>query len=160
PDSKFTPQQWLKFDYRSRWGSDEFENNIPAGTTFPPEWQNAADRKEAWLTVQSNLLQWKEREKHRRELLENASRPEGPVWESPPQVGKPLKFDYKLTNLNKAHNLPSGSLGAQPELWINVALIDPDGKVAWESGYVDSYGDVADVESRDVRARKIPFDQQ
>ena len=66
----------------------------------------------------------------------------------------------KLTNLNKGHNLPSGSLGAQPELWLDVALIDPDGKRVWESGYVDQYGDFADLQSRDVRDRKIAFDSQ
>jgi hypothetical protein len=93
-------------------------------------------------------------------LLEGGSKLDGPFFKDRPQVGKPFSFDYKLTNLNKGHNLPSGSLGAQPELWLNVALSDPDGKVIWESGYVDSFGDVADQQSRDVRARKIPFDDQ
>ena len=26
--SRFTPQQWLKFDYRAEWGSDEFESKV------------------------------------------------------------------------------------------------------------------------------------
>ncbi|MEL0114640.1 MAG: hypothetical protein VW835_23150, partial [Rickettsiales bacterium] len=55
---------------------------------------------------------------------------------------------------------PSGSLGAQPELWLNVALIDPDGKNIWESGYVDSNGDFADVHSLDYAEGKIAFDSQ
>ena len=84
----FTPQQWLTFDYRAKWGSDEFENKVAADFKFPPEWQNAADRKEAWQMVQANLGQWKEREKHRRELLENAAKLEGPFWESAPHVGQ------------------------------------------------------------------------
>jgi nitrate/TMAO reductase-like tetraheme cytochrome c subunit len=159
-DSPWTPQQWLKFDYRAKWGSDEFERSIPSGYPFPDEWKNPADRKKAWEIVQANTGLWHEREKHRHELLENGSRLDGPFFETPPQVRKTFRFNYKLTNLNKGHNLPSGSLGAQPELWIDVALIDPDGKVAWESGDVDSYGDVRDVESRDVRARKVPFDDQ
>jgi hypothetical protein len=162
-NSPFTPQQWLAFDYRKEWGSDAFENKVaasPGSYTFPADWQNADKRKEAWKIVQENLAKWREREQGRRELLENAAKLEGPFFETRPEVGKTFKFNYKLTNLNKGHNLPSGSLGAQPELWVDVALIDPDGKVAWESGYVDSYGDVADVESLDVRARKIKFDDQ
>ena len=159
-ESPFTPQQWLKFDYRAGWGSEEFENKAAANTSFPPEWQKPDDRKAAWRTVQANLARWEDRKKMRLQLLENGSRLDGPFFESRLEAGKPLSFKYKLTNLNKGHNLPSGSLGAQPELWLNVALIDPDGKRIWESGYVDSYGDVADLQSRDVRDRKVPFDDQ
>jgi nitrate/TMAO reductase-like tetraheme cytochrome c subunit len=159
-ESPFTPQQWLKFDYRAKWGSEEFENKVAADYKFPPEWQKPADRKAAWSTVQANLARWNDRKKMRLELLENGSRLDGPFFDGRLEAGKPLSFKYKLTNLNKGHNLPSGSLGAQPELWLNVALTDPDGKRIWESGYVDSYGDVADLQSRDVRDRKLPFDDQ
>ncbi len=170
-ESRFTPQQWLKFDYRAKWGSDEFENNVAADYKFPPEWQNAADRKEAWTVVQANLARWEDRKTSRIKLLENGSKLDGPFFNGSPQAGRDFSFQYKLTNLNKGHNLPSGSLGAQPELWLDVALIDPDGKRIWESGYVDSHGDVADLQSHDVRERKIstqdpfkgqplPFDKQ
>jgi nitrate/TMAO reductase-like tetraheme cytochrome c subunit len=169
--SRFTPQQWLKFDYRAKWGSDEFEKNVPASVSFPPEWQNAADRKEAWGVVVTNLARWEDRKKARIELLELGSKLDGPFFTSALKANRDLSFDYKLTNLNKGHNLPSGSLGAQPELWLNVVLTDPDGKRVWESGYVDSRGDFADLQSRDVRERKIsdqdpfkgkplPFDAQ
>jgi nitrate/TMAO reductase-like tetraheme cytochrome c subunit len=170
-ESRFTPQQWLKFDYRAKWGDDEFERNVPASYPFPPEWQNAVDRKEAWTVVQANLARWEERKASRIQLLEHGSRLDGPFFTSTLQAEKDLSFQYRLTNLNKGHNLPSGSLGAQPELWLNVALIDPDGKRIWESGYVDSHGDVADLQSHDFRERKIsnedpfkgkplPFDEQ
>lgn len=160
----FTPQQWLTFDYRCRWGSDEFEKNLAAASDhckkIPAEWQNPADRKEAWATVVSNLEKWSARKEKRLRLLENASRLDGPFFNGTPQSGQDFSFDYKLTNLNRGHNLPSGSLGAQPELWLNVALIDPDGKRIWESGYLDAYGDFADLQSRGVRERKVPFDDQ
>jgi nitrate/TMAO reductase-like tetraheme cytochrome c subunit len=158
-ESPFTPQQWLKFDYRARWGSDEFERNVPA-TSFPPEWQNPADRKKAWVIVQENLGRWKEREEMRLKLMEGASRLDGPFWDKPPAIGKTFSFTYKLTNLNKGHNLPSGSLGAQPELWLNVVLIDPDGQRVWESGYVDKDGDLADLQSIEVGDGKLPHDNQ
>jgi hypothetical protein len=158
-ESPFTPQQWLKFDYRAKWGSEAFES-APAGT-FPPEWQNPADRRKAWTIVQENLKRWDDRKQMRLQLLENGSRLDGPFFDGTPTANKTLSFNYKLTNLNRGHNLPSGSLGAQPELWLNVALIGPDGgKPIWESGYLDQYGDMADMQSRDVRERKIPFDAQ
>jgi len=159
-ESAFTPEQWLKFDWRAGWGSDDFESKVAAGTKFPPEWQNPADRKQAWKKVQENLGWWKYREEQRKRLLEQGSKLDGPFFKSPPQTGKTLSFEYRITNLNKGHNLPSGSLGAQPELWVNVALSGPDGKVIWESGYVDKNGDFADFQSEGVQKGEIPFDSQ
>ncbi len=159
-ESPFTPQQWLTFDYRAKWGSDEFESNVPASTTFPAEWQNAADRRKAWAIVQENFLAWKDRERQRYKLMEGASRLDGPFFDKPPEAGKDFSFTYKLSNLNPGHNLPSGSLGAQPELWLNVVLVDPDGKRVWESGYVDSHGDLADLQSVEVGDKTIKHDNQ
>jgi hypothetical protein len=92
--------------------------------------------------------------------MENSSDVKGPYVQGAPQVGKALAFSYKIKNTNTGHNLPSGSLGAQPQLWVNVALIDPDGKNVWESGYVDSNGDMANLHSLDVAAGRIKTDQQ
>ena len=65
-----------------------------------------------------------------------------------------------MTNINPGHNLPSGSLGAQPEMWLNVVLMDPDGNNVWETGYVDSHGDMADLHSLDIAAGLIEHDDQ
>jgi hypothetical protein len=92
--------------------------------------------------------------------MENGSKLEGPFFEAKPRPGQSLAFKYRIRNTNPGHNLPSGSLGAQPEIWLNVALIGPDGRRLWESGYVDSHGDMADLHSLDVRAGKIPHDDQ
>jgi nitrate/TMAO reductase-like tetraheme cytochrome c subunit len=162
-DSRFTAEQWLKFDWRANWGKDDFEAKVaadPDAYKFPPDWQKPADRKEAWGIVQTNLEAWRGRLKKRLKLLANGSRLDGPFFVGKPEVGKSFAFHYKLKNLNTGHNLPSGSLGAQPELWLNVALIDPDGKVIWESGDLDSNGDVRDLQSADVRTHKLPLDAQ
>jgi nitrate/TMAO reductase-like tetraheme cytochrome c subunit len=162
-ESPFTPQQWLTFDWRAGWGSDDFENKVagaPSSVKFPPEWQNPTDRRNAWKIVQENLVAWRDREQQRLKLMERASRLDGPFFDSGPTVGKTFSFHYILKNLNTGHNLPSGSLGAQPELWLNVVLIDPDGKNVWESGYVDKNGDVADLQSQEVGDRTIEPDYQ
>ena len=162
-DSPFTPQQWLTFEWRANWGKDEFEAKVaadPDSYKFPPEWQKAADRKAAWSRVQTNLEAWRVRLKKRQQILTNGSRLDGPLFVSRPEVGKPLAFHYQLTNLNKGHNLPSGSLGAQPEAWLNVALVDPDGQIVWESGDLDGNGDLRDLQSFEVRSGKILLDSQ
>jgi len=43
---------------------------------------------------------------------------------------------------------------------LNVALTNPEGVTVWESGYVDSYGDMADMHSLDVSSGKIEADEQ
>jgi hypothetical protein len=92
--------------------------------------------------------------------MENGSKLDGPFFADTPCVEQPLNFRYCLTNTSTGHNMPSGSLGAQPQLWMNVVLIDPNGLRIWETGYLDSNGDLADNHSLDVLARRIPLDTQ
>jgi hypothetical protein len=164
PDAeKWSVETWLKFDYRAGWGTDEFEDKVFKGEmkpTFPAEWASADDRTQARLVIESNMKKIQEKSQLRAVLLEGSSKLDGPFIKGTPRAGKALKFTYTITNLNPGHNMPSGSLGAQPEIWLNVALIDPDGKNVWESGYVDSNGDFADNHSLDVRTGKLKADQQ
>ncbi|MEW5863691.1 MAG: multiheme c-type cytochrome [Pseudomonadota bacterium] len=159
----WTVEKWLKFDYRAKWGSEEFEQAVEAGkikVRFPEEWSDAEERKKAWAVVEDNLKLLQKKKDLRRRVMENSTRIDGPFFAAEPKLGQPLRFSYRVTNTNPGHNLPSGSLGAQPELWLNVALVDPDGKRVWESGYVDSIGDMADLHSLDVRAGRIRHDDQ
>ncbi len=160
---EWTVERWLKFDYRAKWGSDEFEEKVESGKLklkFPEEWADVEDRKKAWSVVEDNLKLLEQKKEQRRQVMENGSRVDGPYFAAEAKAGQALRFSYKVTNTDPGHNLPSGSLGAQPELWLNVALIGPDGKRVWESGYVDSNGDMADLHSLDVRPGKIPHDGQ
>jgi hypothetical protein len=130
------------------------------GVNFPGAWNDPGDREEAWEIVQQNRKSLDEKKELRRQVMENGSKIDGPFFTSELQVGEGLSFEYVITNTDDGHNLPSGSLGAQPEIWFNVALIDPDGKNVWESGYVDSNGDFADLHSLDLAAGKIKHDDQ
>ena len=65
-----------------------------------------------------------------------------------------------LHNTNPGHNMPSGSLGAQPEIWLNVALTAPDGKNVWESGYTDANGDMATSTPRKSARATSPLTTQ
>ncbi len=155
--------QWLKFDYRAGWGTDAFENRLTAAqarTGFPDEWKEPDDRFDARAIIAANLAKLEKKRALRKEVMENGSHIDGPFFKGDPQANRTLAFSYKVSNTNPGHNMPSGSLGAQPELWLNVALIDPTGKRVWESGYVDSHGDMADEHSLDVRAGKVPYDKQ
>ena len=155
--------QWLEFDWRAGWGTDAFEDALAAGAiyaSFPPTWQNVDDRYDARQIIDENLRLLAEKKHSRKVLMENGSQVEGPFFATQRRLGKPLRFHYVVTNTNSGHNMPSGSLGAQPQIWLNVVLTAPDGSHAWESGYVDSQGDLADLHSLDVAAGRIPHDHQ
>lgn len=237
PDAEnWSMQEWLKFDYRAGWGTEDFEDTIGdiaeifetvdeameslaggddsargdlaeqygelrkllaerkeprvvnalaaykkavdgkadakqtaaavdmlkavLGVNFPEVWADAGDREDANEVIQANIEALEEKRELRRQVMENGSRVDGPFFNGTPKSGDSLSFYYTITNTDDGHNLPSGSLGAQPEIWFNVALIDPDGKRVWESGYVDSNGDFADIHSLDLAAGKIEFDDQ
>ena len=165
PDAdRWTVNEWLQFDWRSGWGTDRFEDAVAEGKIrpyFPPIWREADDRYDAREIVDANLKKLAYKKDVRRQLYENSSRIDGPYFNKKERrVGQSLKFHYCVTSLNSGHNMPSGSLGAQPQLWLNVVLIDPDGNRIWESGYLDSIGDLADLQSFDVQARKVPLDKQ
>lgn len=164
PDAhQFPLETWLKFDYRAGWGEPGFEEKVgkkEVTVSFPKEWESEIDREEARRIVDENLELLKQKRELRRQVMENGSKIEGPFFTETPRAGRRLRFHYKVTNTNPGHNLPSGSLGAQPELWLNVALLDPSGKNIWESGYVDSHGDMADLHSLDLAAGKIKRDPQ
>ena len=159
----FGIKDWLQFDWRAGWGTTEFEDKVADGEIkidFPKRWADPLDREDARQIIEENLAKLDERDKLRKQVMENSSRVDGPYIKGDKKVGKDLAFSYKIKNTNTGHNLPSGSLGAQPQLWVNVALVDPDGKNIWESGYVDSNGDMANLHSLDVAAGRIKTDQQ
>jgi hypothetical protein len=156
-------EQWLEFDYRAGWGTEEFEERVDSGeidVAFPEAWEDPIDREEARAVIEANIEKLDEKRRLRQVAMENGSRIDGPFFEGTPAVGRALEFSYRVTNTNPGHNLPSGSLGAQPEIWLNVALIDPEGRNVFESGYLDSHGDMADLHSLDVLAGKVPHDDQ
>ncbi len=157
----FTVDRWMQFDWRAGWGADEFEQNVAAGKVsekFPDAWKDANDRRTARKLVDENREALAKRNEKRRYLMEHASRIDGPFFDSSLGSGEDLKFHYDVNNIADGHNFPSGSLGAQPEIWLDVALIAPDGKNIWESGFTDSHGDMADLHSKDVLAGVIPHD--
>src|SRR3990170_1369537 len=159
----FSIKEWLQFDWRAGWGTTEFEDKVADGeikVDFPKGWADPLDREDARQIIEENLAKLDERDAIRKQGMENSSHVDGPYIKGEKKGGKDLAFSYKIKNTNTGHNLPSGSLGAQPQLWVNVALVDPDGKNIWESGYVDSNGDMANLHSLDVAAGRIKTDQQ
>ncbi len=160
---RWSPDAWLLFDHRQGWGTEVFERGLANGQfhmQFPEPWRNAQERRDARKVLDENqkLLDYKRQTAQ--QIIENGSKIDGPFFSGQPVAGKALNFSFVVSNLSEGHNMPSGSLGAQPQLWLNVALIGPTGERLWESGDLDSNGDLRDLHSLDVRAKRIPIDLQ
>jgi hypothetical protein len=160
---RWSMRDWLTFDWRAGWGTDAFEDAVEDGAVtvqFPDVWKESDDRYDARDVIDENLKKKHLKNQLRAQVMENGSRINGPFFTKPRARGQDLEFNYIVTNTNEGHNLPTGSLGAQPQLWANVALINPRGERVWESGYLDRLGDLADIHSEDVRHKRIPYDWQ
>ncbi len=161
--NRWTMQEWLAFDWRAGWGTEEFEDRVADGlvqVNFPPVWAESDDRYDAREIIEDNLKKLNHKRDIRREVMENGSHVDGPFFDSPLCRGQDVNLHYVITNTNEGHNLLTASLGAQPQFWANVVLVGPDGRRVWESGYTDSYGDLANIHSADVRHGRAPFDWQ
>ena len=160
PDAnQYTPREWLAFDYRAGWGTDAFEHSVQPGTYFPPPWDTVDDRRDGRRIIDANLKKLQEKRASAVITMEAALDVKGPIFYHTPRAGQPMKVGYRVSNKSEGHNLPSGSLGAQPQLWLNVVLINPEGKRVWESGYLDHHADLADMNSVDVAEGRVPRDK-
>ncbi len=148
-------EDWLTFDWRSGWGTEAFEKSLPQtlgpNPQFPPAWQLAEDRRDARKIVEANQKLVDVKRANASAVLENSSRIDGPIFSKAATRGEDLPLEFIVTNTSEGHNMPSGSLGAQPQLWLNVVLIAPDGRRVWETGHLDANGDMLDNHSLMVR---------
>lgn len=156
---KYSPRQWLTFDDRAGWGTEAFEKSVPPGFFFPEPWTERDDRIEARRIIDENINKVHYKRGMSALTLEAAAKVSKPIFRNTPKAGTPLKFAYRVDNASDGHNLPTGSLGAQPQLWLNTVLIDPTGRRVWESGYLDTNADLADMHSVDVALGRVPRDK-
>lgn len=160
---RWTSAQWLEFDWRSDWGSDAFEKAVAAKQIlvgFPKTWDSSDERRDARKVLDDNLKLLSIKKASSIAVMEAGTHLDGPQFDTLPRVGNDLNFSYRVSNVSEGHNSPSGSLGAQPQLWLNVVLTGPAGNWLWESGYLDGNGDLANQHSLQVTQRLIPPDRQ
>ena len=156
---QYTMREWLEFDDRAGWGTEEFERHVTGEMHFPEPWDTTDDRRDARKIIDANLEKMDQKRSSAIMTLEAGLGIKGPIINESPRTGRPLTIAYRVSNISDGHNLPTGSLGAQPQLWLNVVLINPDGKRVWESGYLDRNADLADMHSVEVAKGRIPRDK-
>ncbi len=104
-----------------------------------------------------NRRQLKIATEKRYELLRNA----GEIAVSAPQsadCGEKVRINVAVTSKVAGHNFPTG-FSAERQLWVEIAVVDPDGRTVFHSGNFDPNGDLLDGHSHYVEAGKLVPDK-
>lgn len=151
-------RDWLQFDHKAGWGTDEFEDNLPEDYEFPDRWRSIDDRYDARLIMerQFKLLDWaktKRMEVLRKGYLLNR------VELVSASAKRGIKFEVDIKNGTNGHNVPTG-FDAERLVWLQVTVSDEAGNVVFKSGDLDPNGDLRDTHSLYVHDNLLPLDKQ
>jgi len=152
-----TIREWLSFDYKAGWGTEEFEREVPEGYEFPPRWSSLDDRYDARAIVDANLKLLDEIAEERRKILKIGYQLGEPVVERAKPDG--IRFRVPVHNGTTAHNVPTG-LDNERMVFLRVTLSDAQGRIVFQSGDPDPDGDLRDQHSTWVHNGDIPMDTQ
>ncbi len=152
-----TIREWLVFDWKAGWGTDEFEDEVDDDYEFPERWESVDDRYDAREIIKDNLVLLKEIEQERLKLLKNGYVLGDINVEKHNRKG--ITFSVEVKNGTDGHNVPTG-FDAERLVWLYVTVLDADGKVLKQSGDLDPNGDVRDLHSAYVHNRELPQDKE
>ena len=151
-----TISEWLQFNWKKGWGTDEFEDSIDDDHPFPEKWESYDDRFDAREIIEQQLELLGEAQTAREELM-RAAFLLGDLKVT--KAGKSgLDFRIQVKNGTDGHNVPTG-FDAERLIWLYVRVFDQDGKVVFQSGDLDPNGDVRDLHSTYVHNGELPLDK-
>lgn len=150
-----TMREWLTFDVEAGWGTDAFERSVSSDHEFPERWAFADDRYDAREILEENLALMDEVVEQRLAVLRAGYQlGEVRVRESGPGG---IAFDVQVRNGTDGHSVPTG-FDAERLVFLQVDVVDADGRVVYQSGDRDPNGDVRDSHSLYVHSGELPRD--
>lgn len=148
-------REWLTFDDKAGWGTEEFEKKAPKDYKFPPCWTSADARYAARAILNSQYELLAEAQKQRLILLRQGYQLGDLVVERADAKG--LAFKIQVKNGTDGHDVPTG-FDAERISYLQVFVTNSAGKLVFKSGDLDPNGDVRDINSAYVRASELPLD--
>lgn len=152
-----TMREWLQFDYKAGWGTEQFERSLPDGYSFPATWESQARRFRAADILRDQF-----------ELLDEASRQRHQVLSAGYKLGDVIldraghdgiHFRVNVYNGTDGHSVPTG-FDAERLVFLRVSVWDRNGRLVFVSGDLDPNGDVRDSHSIYVHNGELPIDRQ
>jgi hypothetical protein len=150
-----TMREWLTFDWKAGWGTDEFEKTVSKDYKFPPRWNSADDRYDARAILNDQFKLLREIHEQRVALLRAGYKLGDLVVKRADEKG--LRFAVEVKNGMDGHNTPTG-FDAERLVYLQVLVSDPQGKVVFKSGDLDPNGDVRNLHSSYVHHGDLPLD--
>ncbi|MDJ0841585.1 MAG: multiheme c-type cytochrome [Acidobacteriota bacterium] len=151
-----TIREWLTFDWKAGWGTDDFEKTVTPGTEFPERWRSADDRYDARDILTDNLALLDEANVARKQVLQ-AGYQFGKITHKLDRRG--LKLNVEVRNATNGHGVPTG-FDAERLVFLQVFVFDKNGNRVFASGDLDPNGDVRDSHSLYVHNGELPLDKQ
>ena len=151
-----TKKEWITFDYKAGWGTDDFEFMVEDESQFPERWQDASDRYEARDYIDKNLETLRQVAEQRLTLFRNGYA----LSEISAKFnGSDINFSVEVGNSTYGHSVPTGA-DAERLVYLRVRVIDGGGQTIYLSGDTDPNGDLRDIHSSYVHAGEVPRDEQ
>lgn len=150
-----TMNEWLDFDYKAGWGTDDFEDLLDDSFQFPDRWASASDRFEAREVIDENLARLQNVAEQRKTLLQRGYQLGNVQVKQADEDG--IKFRVEFKNGTDGHNVPTGFDGERV-VFLRVSVKDNNGQEVFTSGDLDPNGDLRDLHSRYVHDGKLPLD--
>jgi hypothetical protein len=152
-----TIRQWLDFDHRAGWGTDDFEIELPDDYEFPEHWRSADDRYDARDIIEENARLLEEAHRDRKKILQVAYRlGEIVIEKADPKKG--IVFKVEVRNGTDGHGVPTG-FDAERLVFLRVTVADSAGRAIFRSGDLDPNGDVRDSHSLYVHNGELARDK-
>ncbi len=149
-----TMSEWIDFEWRAGWGTDDYEDTVGYEVEFPDRWVEAADRYDARAILDENLERLAGMSEARRAILKRGYL----LGALESDWGRDaVEIRVEVASGTDGHNVPTG-FSAERLVWLHAVVRDVDGKVLFESGDLDPNGDLRDGHSRYVRAGMLPHD--
>ena len=152
-----TIREWLTFDHKAGWGTDQFEDSVADDFEFPERWRSADDRYDARDILRENMALLDEANVDRKKILQAGYKlSEIEVKRADPRAG--ITFEVKVSNGTTGHGVPTG-FDAERLVFLQVTVTDREGAVVFKSGDLDPNGDVRDSHSLYVHNGELPRDK-
>lgn len=152
-----TMREWLEFNWKAGWGTDDFEDDVSDEFVFPEQWDDIEDRYDAREIIEDNLELLATVKEERLKLLRVGYVLGDPVTEECSERG--IRFKIEVSNGTDGHGVPTG-FDAERLVWLQVTVTDRNGNVVMQSGDLDPDGDVRDLHSLYVHDGELPLDKQ
>jgi hypothetical protein len=151
-----TPAEWIQFNYKAGWGTDEFEKSISKDYKFPPAWQSRDERYDARAILKVQFERLAKVRQLRLQVLRNGIHlGEINILKRDPSG---LQFSLDVINATLGHGVPTG-FDAERLYYLEITVTDSHGNKVYVSGDRDPNGDVRDEHSVYVHNGELELDE-